>query len=211
MESNNNIYVFHQGDAVVTPKNSLLFVFPYSENLTLDTMCQHAASAFGEKYKRLLDGTLEYKTGDIHDSVLKQGVRQCGRKKAIMTTYSFYDTTYLSVKPLTAATARRMTDIKRTAIESKINELIKLYEALTADTPASKLGKVLKAKNIYYYDERKVLGSYTFDKRSPEGMEFIKAKLVIKRERLLTQRAHNANAKHRDQCIDASRQELQEE
>ncbi|KAJ2070089.1 hypothetical protein IW146_007393 [Coemansia sp. RSA 922] len=209
MESNNNIYVFHQGDAVVTPKNSLLFVFPYSENLTLDTMCQHAASAFGERYKRLLDGTLEYKAGDIHDSVLKQGVEQCGSKKAIMTTYSYYDTTYLSVKPLTAATARRMTDIKRTAIESKMNKLIELYEALTADTPASKLGKALKAKNIYYYDERKVLGSYMFDKRSPEGLEFIKRKVLAKKEKLLTQRTHSANAKRRSQCIKTSRLELQ--
>ncbi|KAJ2248089.1 hypothetical protein GGI13_004793 [Coemansia sp. RSA 455] len=130
-----------------------------------------------------------------------------------MTTYTstYSDTTYLNVGAFTNATTRRMASTEFTNLEGKMNELIKLYETLTADTPALKLGNVLKAKNIYYYDERKVLGSYTFDKRSPEGVEFIKAKLFAKKERSSIQRTHNANAKHRDQRIDASRQEMQEE
>ncbi|KAJ2035136.1 hypothetical protein H4S03_004522 [Coemansia sp. S3946] len=131
-------------------------------------------------------------------------------KKAIMTTYTYSDTTYLSVRAFNNITTRWMASTEFTDLEGKMNELIKLYETLTADTPASKLGTVLTSKNIYYYNERKV-SSYTFDKRSPEGVEFIKAKLVIKREKSSTQRTHNANAKHRDQRIDKSRQELQEE
>ncbi|KAJ2064959.1 hypothetical protein GGI03_002157 [Coemansia sp. RSA 2337] len=127
-----------------------------------------------------------------------------------MTTYTYSDTTYLSVRAFNNITTRWMASTEFTDLEGKMNELIKLYETLTADTPASKLGTVLTSKNIYYYNERKV-SSYTFDKRSPEGVEFIKAKLVIKREKSSTQRTHNANAKHRDQRIDKSRQELQEE
>ncbi|KAJ2099396.1 hypothetical protein GGI09_002813 [Coemansia sp. S100] len=207
----NNIYVLHQGDGVVTPKKLFLFVFPYSENLTSDIMCQHAISVFGERKPKLLDRTYKYRFGSTYNSVLQQGVEQRGSKKAIMDTYSYPDTTYLSVREFANVKSRWMASTEFTNLEGKMNELIKLYETLTADTPALKLSKVLKAKNIYYYDERKVLGSYTFDKRSPEGMEFIKAKLVVKREKLLTQRTHNANSKHRDQRIDASRQELQEE
>ncbi|KAJ2046588.1 hypothetical protein H4S04_004959 [Coemansia sp. S16] len=146
----------------------------------------------------------------INAKLLQQGVEQRGSKKAIMTTYTYSDTTYLSVRAFNNITTRWMASTEFTDLEGKMNELIKLYETLTADTPASKLGTVLTSKNIYYYNERKV-SSYTFDKRSPEGVEFIKAKLVIKREKSSTQRTHNANAKHRDQRIDKSRQELQEE
>ncbi|KAJ2099395.1 hypothetical protein GGI09_002812 [Coemansia sp. S100] len=205
-----NIYVLHQGDGIVTPKKLFLFVFPYSENLTLDIMCQHAISTFGEKKKKLFDGTHKYKFGSAYDSVLQQGVEQRGSKKAIMTTYTYSDTTYLNVRAFNNATTRWMASTEFTDLEGKMNELIKLYETLTADTPALKLGTVLTSKNIYYYDERKVSG-YTFDKRSPEGVEFIKAKLLAKKEKSSTQRTHNANAKHRDQCIDASRKEMQEE
>ncbi|KAJ2063617.1 hypothetical protein GGI17_001553 [Coemansia sp. S146] len=211
MESNNNIYVFYQGDAIAIPKKSFLFVFPHSENLTLGIMCQHAAFAFGNKSKKLFDMTLKYRTGTLYDLVLKQDTEQRGSKKAIMTSYSYYDTTYLSVSPFTTATTRWMAGTKFANLESKMNELIKLYETLTADTPASKLSTVLAAKNIYYYDERKAIGGYAFDKRSPEGVEFIKEKLLAKKEKLLARHTHNANAKHRDQCIEGSRRPLQEE
>ncbi|KAJ2027977.1 hypothetical protein H4S03_008023 [Coemansia sp. S3946] len=208
----NNIYVLHQGDGITTPKQLFLFVFPYSENLTLDIMCHHAISTFGEKKKKLFDGAHKYRFGSAYDSVLQQGVEQRGSKKALMTTYiyTYTDTTYLNVRAFNNATTRWMASTGFTDLEGKMNELIKLYETLTADTPASKLGTVLTSKGIYYYNERKVSG-YTFDKRSPEGVEFIKAKLLAKKEKLSTQRTHSANAKHRDQRIDASRQELQEE
>ncbi|KAJ2027822.1 hypothetical protein IWW57_002436 [Coemansia sp. S610] len=96
-------------------------------------------------------------------------------------------------------------------LEHKMNEMIKQYEALTATTPALEQGKLLASKNIHYYDERKVLGGYTFDKRSPEGREFIEAKQVVKREKLLAQRAHSANDKRRDQRIDIRRQAILED
>ncbi|KAJ2881710.1 hypothetical protein H4R27_003910 [Coemansia aciculifera] len=206
-----NIYVFHQGDAITTPKKLFLFVFPYSENLTLDSMCQHATSAFGNKSKNLFDKPAKYRVGGLYGLELKQDAEQRGSKKAIMTSHTHYGTTYLNIKPFTTATTRWMAGTEFANLESKTNELIRQYETLTADTPASKLGTILTAKNIYYYDERKAIGDYTFDKRSPEGVEFIKEKLLAKKEKLLTQRTHNANAKHRDQCIEESRQALQEE
>ncbi|KAJ2817006.1 hypothetical protein FBU31_006379 [Coemansia sp. 'formosensis'] len=91
-----------------------------------------------------------------------------------------------------------------------MDELIKNYEKITGDAPATRVGNLLTAKHIYYYDERKVPG-YTFDKRSAEGVEFIKEKVVTKREKLLAQRTHKADAKRRDQCIEVSRQALQGE
>ncbi|KAJ2735468.1 hypothetical protein IW152_001540 [Coemansia sp. BCRC 34962] len=90
------------------------------------------------------------------------------------------------------------------------NELIKHYETLSAITLAVKRDALLASKNIYYYDERKVLGGYAFDKRSPEGKEFINAKLIVKREKLLAQRARSANDRRRDQRIDVRRQAMLE-
>ncbi|KAJ2817122.1 hypothetical protein FBU31_006330 [Coemansia sp. 'formosensis'] len=209
MESS-NIYVYHRGNAKVTSKKSFLLVFPYSENLTMDVMVQHAITAFGEKQKKLYDGTLKYHAGWFYNSVLSQCAEQPGHKKAIMTAHPYFDMTYIDVYPLTRDTARRTPGIDNTNLESRMDELIKHYETITADAPATKVARPLTAKNIFYYDERKVPG-YTFDKRSPEGVEFIKAKLVSKREKLVAQRTHSANAKRRDQCIEVSRQSLQGE
>ncbi|KAJ2816822.1 hypothetical protein FBU31_006443 [Coemansia sp. 'formosensis'] len=209
MEPANNIYVFHQGEGTVTPKKAFLFVFPYTENLTLDIMVQHAVAAFGEKSKKLLDRSPKFRAGSIDDSVLKPDVEQHGSKRAIMTVYTYYGVNVLSVRTLTSIAARRMASVDLASVESKMNEIIKLYETVTADTPASKMSTVLEGKNIYYYNERKIPG-YTFDKRSPEGVEFIKEKLLAKREKQLIQRAHKADAKRRDQCIEESRADSQD-
>ncbi|KAJ2342547.1 hypothetical protein GGH92_005331, partial [Coemansia sp. RSA 2673] len=52
-----------------------------------------------------------------------------------MTAYSYYDTTYLNLRAFTNATTRWMASTEFTNLEGKMNELIKLYETLTADTP----------------------------------------------------------------------------
>ncbi|KAJ1922488.1 hypothetical protein GGI09_002551 [Coemansia sp. S100] len=213
MEPSNdsNIYVYHKGDGVISPRKSFLFVFPHTENLTIGTMRQHIISAFCGKYKRLLDRGPKHHDGCYNLSAPRQGSEWRGSKKVIMAVYSDISSTHLNFYPLATAKARWITGCNVTNIESKMDELIRQYETFTADTPASKMGKALTAKNVYYYDERKVLGGYTFDKRSPEGLEFIKAKLVIKKEKLMTQRTHNANAKRRGQHIEVSRQALQVE
>ncbi|KAJ2814698.1 hypothetical protein GGI24_006296 [Coemansia furcata] len=102
-----------------------------------------------------------------------------------------------------------MTSIGFTDLESKMNKLIKYYETVTIGEPASKLGTLLTSRNIYYYNELKIPG-YTFDKRAPEGVEFIKEKLLAKREKQLAQRAHKADSKRRDQCIEESRTDSQD-
>ncbi|KAJ2753199.1 hypothetical protein GGH94_003564 [Coemansia aciculifera] len=211
MEPNNNFYVYHKGNGIETPRKSFLFVFPLTESLTWGTMQRYVISAFCGKYKRLLDRGPKYHDAWYNHLGPMQGREWYGSKKAFAAVYSDISSTSLNFHPLANATARWMTGCNITSLESNMNELIRQYETLTAATPALKLGRVLTAKNIYYYDERKVLGGYTFDKRSPEGVEYIKAKLVVKREKLLAQRTHSANAKRRNQCIEVSRQALQVE
>ncbi|KAJ2827949.1 hypothetical protein GGI24_002527 [Coemansia furcata] len=210
MEPANNIYVFHQGEGTVTPKKAFLFVFPYTENLTLDIMVQHAVAAFGEKSKKLLDGSPKFRAGSIDDSVLKSDVEQQGRKRVVMTVYTGYIVVnVLHFHSFTMNKIRWMTGIGLTDLESKMDKLIKYYETVTIGEPASKLGTLLTSRNIYYYNERKI-PDYAFDKRSPEGLEFIKEKLLTKREKQLAQRAHKADAKRRDQCIEGSRVDSQD-
>ncbi|KAJ2830001.1 hypothetical protein FBU31_002578 [Coemansia sp. 'formosensis'] len=209
MEPANNIYVFHQGEGAITPKKAFLFVFPYTENLTKDIMVQHAVAAFGEKSKKLLDGSPKFRASWIDDSVLKPDIEQHGSKRVVITAHTYYDANYLNIRTLASVAARRSASVDLASLESKMNEIIKLYETVTADTPASKMVTVLEGKNIYYYNERKIPG-YTFDKRAPEGVEFIKEKLLAKREKQLAQRAHKADAKRRDQCIVESRTDSQD-
>ncbi|KAJ2814699.1 hypothetical protein GGI24_006297, partial [Coemansia furcata] len=95
MESVSNIYVYHRGDGTLTPKKSFLLVFPYSENLTMDAMVQHAIAAFGKKQSELYDdGTLKYQTGWFYNSMLNKGAAQQGHKKAIMIARPYFDMTY---------------------------------------------------------------------------------------------------------------------
>ncbi|KAJ2735494.1 hypothetical protein IW152_001566 [Coemansia sp. BCRC 34962] len=208
--NNDNIYVFHQGDGFLSPSKPLLFVFPYTESLTLDNIGLHVVSAFSEKHRKLLDKGPRHYVSWYSFPTLQEGLKWYGHKEAILTIYSQPDYTSLSFHKLTKSATRGKTNRELTSLKSKMSEMIKYYETLTATTPALNLGTLLTLKNIYYYDERKMLGGYAFDKRSPEGKEFINAKLVVKREKLLAQRARSANDRRRDQRIDVRRQAMLE-
>ncbi|KAJ2405495.1 hypothetical protein GGI10_005359 [Coemansia sp. RSA 2530] len=213
LNSNNtdNIYAFHQGDGSMSPHKPFLFVFPHTESLDLDNMALHVISAFGEKYRKRLDKGRKNHTSWYGFSTLQQGFNWYRSKKAVLTIYSGSDYNNLNFRQLATNATCSRTSSEIVDLEHKMNEMIKQYEALTATTPALEQGKLLASKNIYYYDERKVLGGYTFDKRSPEGREFIEAKQVVKREKLLAQRAHSANDRRRDQRIDIRRQAILED
>ncbi|KAJ2688099.1 hypothetical protein IWW39_002442 [Coemansia spiralis] len=210
--SNNtdNIYAFHQGDGSMSPHKPFLFVFPHTESLDLDNMGLYVISVLGEKYRKRLDKGRKNHTSWYGFSTLQQGFNWYRSKKAVLSIYFGSNCSYLSFRPLTTNAACSRTSSKLINLKNKMNEMIKQYEALTATTPALEQGKLLASKNIHYYDERKALGRYTFDKRSPEGREFIEAKQVVKREKLLAQRGHNTNAKRREQRIGMSRLELQD-
>ncbi|KAJ1823926.1 hypothetical protein GGH91_000563 [Coemansia sp. RSA 2671] len=127
-----------------------------------------------------------------------------------MAAYYEFDCILLSIQSFTRSSTRWIADFSYTSAENKMDEMIKHYEALSVTTPAAKRDMLLASKNIYYFDERKAVGGLAFDKRSPEGREFIEAKLVVKRERLLARRARSANDRRRDHHIDVRRQAVLE-
>ncbi|KAJ2744195.1 hypothetical protein GGI20_003156 [Coemansia sp. BCRC 34301] len=202
MESN-NLYVFHRGDAIASPKKNFLFVFPYSKDLSSQTISKFVISAFNEKRQRLRNGAPNYSCWMEYSAC--QRLAQLKSAKTIMIAKSYFGTTYLNIQLLTAINAQAIPRHKVSSMASKMDELVKFYEDVTAVAPASKMGKVLAGKNIYYCDARKA-DAYEFDKRSDEGKAFIQAKLASKREKQMTQRARNAGDRRRNRSIDIARQ-----
>ncbi|KAJ2335091.1 hypothetical protein GGI00_001539 [Coemansia sp. RSA 2681] len=209
--ASNNFYIFHRGDAALTPRKDFLFVFPYSDNLTGDVINDFAKAVFSKKQQCLRSGFRNYRYGYIDYSAREYGTAHLKTAKTIMLAYSCSDDTYLAIKPPTKISAREIPRNKYLHMASKMDELIKFYETATADTPALKMSKLLANKNIYYYDTRKVGAANAFDKRSDEGKALIQAKIAAKKEKMLTMRGYNANDKRRHKSIGMSRMGLQDD
>ncbi|KAJ2582582.1 hypothetical protein GGH95_001457 [Coemansia sp. RSA 1836] len=205
MESN-NLYVFYQGDLVLKPKKSFLFVFPYSDNLTTGLIKEFIGSVFKKKSQEYPGKRPIFCMYNVIETILKQDEEGPNKSKKAIITGRFYDnTTILTARPLVGSGTRGMPRSEILNMESKMDELIKFYETSTADTPALKMGTVLTAKNIYHYDPRMFCDAYAFDKRSDEGNAAIEAKIAAKQEKMSILRTYNANDKRRCKSIDVSK------
>ncbi|KAJ2747470.1 hypothetical protein GGI20_000459 [Coemansia sp. BCRC 34301] len=205
----NNLYVFHQGDGIYTPNRAFLFVFPFTERLSLDVILEFATSVFTKKNLKVKIENRKYSayTSYYGKTVLAQVDGRLKSRKALMGSSYYYGATNIYVASLFGTDTRGIPHSKLVQSEEKMNKLIELYESLTeGNNGVSGIGTILAGKNIHYYDERKAIG-YAFDKRSDEGKAFIQAKMVAKMEKLAIQRTRNASDKRRCKAAGVSRQQ----
>ncbi|KAJ2691030.1 hypothetical protein IWW39_000238 [Coemansia spiralis] len=120
-----------------------------------------------------------------------------------------WDEVTLNVRPITSGLARSVSGRKNNNVESRMDKLIRLYESVAEQESVRGAVKMLRVKNIIYYNAEKKVGASNFDKRSSEGKAIIQAKRVVQRQKLLTQRGHSIDAKRRELSIGMSRLELQ--
>ncbi|KAJ2890203.1 hypothetical protein GGI21_006258, partial [Coemansia aciculifera] len=195
-----NLYVFHQGDGVLTPKQKYLFVYPISEeSLAKDVVMDFAISVLKKtnKHNRVnLPGPWNYL---VIASVLKQ--HEEGRSdekntggRAILTARmyrhwsSFHK--YLYLRSSSRDDNRDMPHCHLLLMKSNMDKLIEIYQTATADKSVPKMNATLASKGIYVCDARKTGDPYAFDKRSDEEKAFIQ-------ETKATKQTHKANDKQR--------------
>ncbi|KAJ2068910.1 hypothetical protein GGI08_000625 [Coemansia sp. S2] len=204
----NNIYVYHRGAVDSILGKSFLFVFPYTETLTMQDMDHFLVHELKKKMGVILS-KFKLRNGWIDRRVLCKGFVQHKSKRAILRTFEASSgDNIINVHPMFKGPGYCIGGIKSGKLESKMDAMIKLYESIAAEQTVRGAKKRLEARNIIYYDAQKTIGASDFDKRSAEGKALIQAKRVVQRQKLLTQRGYSISAKRREVKIGMSRLNL---